>query len=148
MTENIKIPFWIYIYSGFLILTAIVGGYAGYVDPYVFFGAFREYGVNMNELPHSFLNGLWGSRNIAALTVLVIGLIAKRPEVIMAIFMYRFFTEFQDIFYLGTFINPPTPDQYLITYGVGSILFLIPEALGAWTLWKLTKRRIYQNNEI
>ena len=37
-TTVIAIPKWIYVYSGFLILTAMLGGYAGYVDPYVFFG--------------------------------------------------------------------------------------------------------------
>lgn len=140
MNSQLTIPRWIYMYSGFLILTAIVGGYAGYVDPYVFFGAFREYGINMNELPHSFLNGLWASRNLAAMTVLIIGLVSKRSELMMAVFMYRFFTEFQDIFYLGTFVNPPLPSQYLVTYGVGIALFLLPEAWGAWTLWKLTRQ--------
>ena len=95
----------------------------------------------MQELPHSFLNGLWGSRNIAAVTVLIIGLVSKRPEVIMAIFMHRFFTEFQDIYYLGTFVNPPRPDQYIVTYGIGTFLFLLPEAFGAFTLWKLTRKK-------
>jgi hypothetical protein len=138
--SNTKIPRWIYIYAGFLILTAIIGGYAGYVDPYVFFGAFKEYNINMNELPHNFLNGLWGSRNIGALIVLTIGILSKRPQVMMAIFMHRFFVEFQDIFILGTFVNPPADMQtVVISYGVGTALFLFPEAYGAWTLWKLTK---------
>ena len=97
MSNHIKLPIWIKIYSGFLIVTAIMGTYSGYIDPYVFFPDFRDFGINMSELPMSFLNGLWGTRNLAGLIVLLVGLLAKRPQVVMAVFAYRFLVELQDI---------------------------------------------------
>ena len=136
MDKAIKIPLWIKIYSAFLILTALVGGYAGYVDPYIFFPAFEAYDLKMSELPMNFLNGLWGTRNVAALLVLIAGWLLKRPQLIMAVFAFRFLVEFQDIFILAPFYNDlGTP---IWAYFFGTAVFLLPEGLGAWTLYKLT----------
>ena len=138
MERTIKIPLWIKLYSGFLILTAIAGGYAGYIDPYVFFPAFETYNLNMGELPMNFLNGLWGTRNVAGLIVLIAGWCLKRPQIIMSVFAFRFLVEFQDIFILAPFYNDiGTP---IWAYILGSALFLLPEGLGAWTLYKLSQR--------
>ena len=139
MSNSIKIPLWIKIYSGVLILTATVGTYSGYIDPYVFFPEFRNFNIDMTELPMSFLNGLWGTRNLAGLIVLLIGLLAKRPQVVMAVFAFRFLVELQDIAILATFYNPLGTPAW--AYIVGTFLFIIPEGLGAWTLWKLTSKQ-------
>ena len=82
-----------------IILSGLMGGYAGWIDPKVFFG-FMD-GVDWTDPNQQFLNGLWGTRNIGLVIVLTSGLILQNAWVLWAGFLARSVIEIQDMFILA-----------------------------------------------
>lgn len=104
-----KPPLLINIAAMLIILSGLMGGYAGWVDPKVFF-AFME-GVDWADPNLQFLNGLWGTRNIGLVIVLTAGLVLQNAWVLWSGFLARTVIETQDMFILapGRLQLPDTP---------------------------------------
>ena len=94
-----KPPILINIAALLIILSGLMGGYAGWIDPTVFF-AFME-GVDWTDPNLQFLNGLWGTRNIGLVIVLTAGLVLQNAWVLWSGFLARTVIEIQDMFILA-----------------------------------------------
>lgn len=135
--DRYPVPLWIRLYALFLIVTGLTGAYAGYFDPTVFFANFQ---ADYDSFPHTFLNGLWGTRNLSAVVVLVVGLLLKDARILFAAYLYRFLTEVQDIFILSPLTIPPElTDSPLMLLGM-VVVIVIPEGLGAWALFRIIQK--------
>ncbi len=112
-----KLPVLVNAAAVLIILSGLMGGYAGWVDPRVFF-AFME-GVAWEDPNLKFLNGLWGTRNIGLVVVLLAGLLLQNAWVLWAGFLARSVIEAQDMFILAPARlhlpdTPPVADPGLI----------------------------------
>lgn len=94
-----KVPFPVSVASVLVILSGLMGGYAGWVDPTVFF-AFMD-GVDWIDPNQRFLNGLWGTRNIGLVIVLTVGLLLQNAWVLWSGLLARTVIETQDMFILA-----------------------------------------------
>ncbi len=94
-----KVPVLVSVAAALIILSGLMGGYAGWVDPTVFFG-FMD-GVDWNEPNQRFLNGLWGTRNVGLVVVLAVGLALQNAWVLWSGLLARTVIEIQDMFILA-----------------------------------------------
>ena len=94
-----KPPLLINVAAGLIILSGLMGGYAGWADPTMFF-AFMD-GVDWADPNLRFLNGLWGTRNIGLVIVLSAGPILRNAWVLWAGILARTVIEVQDMFILA-----------------------------------------------
>lgn len=81
------VPRLINVAAVLIILSGLLGGYAGWVSPSVFFG-FMD-GIDWKDPNQRFLNGLWGSRNIGLVIVLTVGLILQNAWILWSGFLAR-----------------------------------------------------------
>lgn len=96
--SDTAIPLPVSIAAGLVILSGLLGGYAGWVDPTVFFGFMED--VNWEDPNQRFLNGLWGTRNVGLVVVLAIGLLLQNAWVLWSGLLARTVIELQDMFLL------------------------------------------------
>lgn len=145
------IPLAVSIVAVFIILSGLLGGYAGWVDPTVFFD-FMD-GVNWDEPNQRFLNGLWGTRNVGLVVVLLAGLLLQNAWVLWSGFLARTVIEFQDMFLLPkeqltvTAALDPSPLQQLMTLFPLAVFCMELIAL-LWLSWLLFKRKSNIGREI
>jgi|GEM_PF-5126694 len=99
MNTHLKIPGWIYACAAVVIVSGLMGFYAGIFNPGLFFGFMPNMDWEANQLP--FLNGLWGTRNLSMVLVMIAGIALRNPYIMFAIFLARTLTEIQDMFFLA-----------------------------------------------
>ncbi len=100
MSTNKKIPVWIYIFAVISILSSAVGVYGGYVDASFFYPEFASADWGSGLIKH--LGGMWASKNLAIILILVYGLIKKDFRWLAAIFLFKGISDTVDILYVNT----------------------------------------------
>ena len=106
--RDIKIPPLVYVCAVIVVISGLMGFYAGIFNPGLFFGLMTDVDWQANNLP--FLNGLWGTRNLSLVLVMIVGIALRNPVIMFTIFLVRSLTEIQDMFFLA----PNTLDPALM----------------------------------
>lgn len=127
-----RIPLPLRLYALFLILTGIAGSVAGWVNPGILFGTIP---LPWHDYPHAFLNGLWGSRNVAVTALLIAALVLSDARLLLAGYLVRFLTEAQDLLILAPLRGP---EGELAVRLVMVAVVVVPEGIGTVWLWRLT----------
>lgn len=128
MKSGNSVPRWILLYVGFLALLSLSTSIMGYFSPEKIF---MNTGISFGSIqPVTFF---YATRNVGIFVLCLFGLITKDSKVVSMLLM-RFVVEFLDLvftikFGIGGF-NP------FVVAVVWTIVFLIPEFLGAYTLYK------------
>ena len=140
--QTFKIPVPVYFFAAIVIISGLMGGYAGLVNPGLFFNFMADTDWSANNLP--FLNGLWGTRNLSLVLMMVVGVMLKQPAIMFTIFAARSLTEIQDMFFLvpntldpalmQAVANPTFFDQFMSVF---PFLVLGAELAGAIWLGRL-----------
>ncbi|MEM8488885.1 MAG: hypothetical protein AAF564_25290 [Bacteroidota bacterium] len=137
-----KIPLPVYVLAAVVVVSGLMGGYAGLVNPGLFFGFMGDVDWSANNLP--FLNGLWGTRNLSLVLMMVAGVILRNPSIMFTVFTVRTLTEIQDMFLLAPntldpslmapVSNPTFFDQFMAVF---PFIVLASELAGAIWLGSL-----------
>jgi len=129
MKDQNSVRRWILFYVGFLALLSFSTSILGYFAPeYIF----TNTGISFEDIqPVTFF---YATRNVGIFILCLFGLIKRDPKVLFSVLLMRFVVELLDLvftikFGIGGF-NP------FIVAIVWIIVFLIPEFLGAYTLYK------------
>ena len=119
-----KIPLWILIYGTIQALISFGFGIRFFLD---------------SDLSEAF-NPYWflGARNMAIVSVLVLGLILRHSALIFAGYQLRFVMDLIDV--VNNAIAGETVGETLVTVAIFTFLSLIPLAWGMRVLWKLMKQ--------
>lgn len=123
MNSEKKIPTLVIIYGSIQALIAFGFGIRFFID---------------GDLSESF-NPSWflGARNMAIVSVLVLGLILRNPAFIFAGFQLRFVVDFFDM--INNAVAAETIGETIYTVAFFTLLSLIPLAIGMRLLWGLMK---------
>lgn len=100
MNKNQKIPVWVYVFGGLSILTSLVGIYGGYIDGSFFYNEFPITEWNNNLVKH--LAGMWASKNLALVLIMIYAFFKKDVKVLAFIFLFKFISDTPDILYVNT----------------------------------------------
>ena len=124
MNNKINIPAWIYVCAAVVIISGCMGFYAGAFNPGLFFNFLPNMNWDADPLP--FLNGLWGTRNLSMVLVMILGVVLRNPVIMFSIFLARTLTEIQDMFFLApntldpdlmqAVANPTFFDQFMAVF--------------------------------
>ncbi|MEM7344674.1 MAG: hypothetical protein AAF485_10555 [Chloroflexota bacterium] len=126
-----QIPIWIMVYAVLQLFTAFVGLYGGYIDPSFFYTQFPD--ANFNDPLIRHLAGVWGSKNLATILIMVYSLIRQHPRILGTAFLAKGIADTVDILYTNSAF---LPDSGL---GAGIITWLIvglPSLIAAYILFK------------
>jgi len=124
-----SVPRWILFYVGFLALLSLSTSIMGYFSPEKIF---VNTGISFDGIqPVTFF---YATRNVGIFVLCLFGLITRDSKAIFSMLLMRFVVELLDLvftikFGIGGF-NP------FVVSVVWIIVFLIPEFLGAYTLYK------------
>jgi hypothetical protein len=107
----------------------------GSIQTLIAFGFGISFLIN-GDLSESF-NPSWflGARNMAIVSVLAFGLIARNPAFIFAGFQLRFVVDLLDM--INNAVAAPSPGETLYTAAFFVFLSLIPLAWGMRVLWRI-----------
>lgn len=126
-----KIPIWIIIYALLQMLTSVVGIYGGYIDPAFFYAQFPNADFADPLIRH--LAGVWGSKNLAIVLVMLFGIIRRHPQGLGTIFLLKGIADTVDILYTNTAFMPgSTLMMALITW----LILGLPQLVIAYILFK------------
>ena len=120
-----KIPIWI------VVFTAAVGLYGGYIDPSFFYTQFPN--ANFDDPLIRHLAGVWGSKNLATILVMLFGLIRRHPRVLGTAFLLKGIADTVDILYTN---SAYMPQSNLITEIVTWLIVGLPQLVIAYLLFK------------
>lgn len=134
MTESVTMPKWIIGYAILQILTSLVGIYSGYIAPAFFYSQFPDMDFSNPLIMH--LAGVWGSKNVGIVIVMIWGLIRKYPSVLGTTFFLKFIADTIDILYTNTMYLPES--GFLMNLVTWLILGL-PQAFAAYVLFKKSR---------
>jgi len=129
MENGKSVPRWILFYVGFLALLSFSTSFIGYFSPEKIF---TNTGISFDGIqPVTFF---YATRNVGIFVLCLFGLLTRDSKVIFSLLLIRFIVELLDLvftikFGIGGF-NP------FVVSVVWVIVFLIPEFLGAYTLYK------------
>jgi hypothetical protein len=129
MKNENSIPRWILFYVGFLALLSLSTSIMGYFSPEKIF---VNTGISFDGIqPVTFF---YATRNVGIFILCLFGLVTRDSKVVFSMLLMRFFVELLDLvftikFGIGGF-NP------FIVSIVWVVVFLVPEFLGAYTLYK------------
>lgn len=116
-TPTRKIPIWIIAYALLQLFTAFVGLYGGHIDPSFFYTQFPD--ANFNDPLILHLAGVWGSKNLATILVMVYALVRQHPRILGTAFLLKGIADTVDILYTNSAYLPES------SFGVGIITWLI-----------------------
>ncbi len=132
--SSTKIPIWIIIYTVVQILSSFVGIYGGYIDPSIFYSGFEGVDWTLAHIRH--LAGMWASKNVGIVAVMLWGLIGRHPRILAAIFAFKFISDTIDILAINTRYMPETTlIQTLVSY----VILGAPQAVAAYLLFTRTR---------
>lgn len=126
-----KIPLWIMAYAGIQMLTSFVGIYGGYIDPSSFYSGFPD--ANWSDPLIKHLAGVWGSKNLGIVIVMLYSIIRSHPRVLGTVFLLKFIADTVDILYTNTAFMPGTG---LVTNLITWLILGLPQGIAAYILFK------------
>ncbi|MEM7029039.1 MAG: hypothetical protein AAF629_05560 [Chloroflexota bacterium] len=128
---NNKIPIWITLYAILQLFTAFVGLYGGHFDPSFFYTQFPN--ANFNDPLIRHLAGVWGSKNLANILVMVYALVRRHPRILATAFLFKGIADTVDILYTNYAYMPGS------SFGVEVVTWLIvglPQLVIAYIVYK------------
>ncbi len=131
MESNYKIPIWIIVYAVLQLFTAFIGLYGGYVDPSFFYTQFPN--ANFNDPLIRHLAGVWGSKNLATILVMLFGIIRRHPQVLGTAFLLKGIADTVDILYTNSAFMPGSG---LVTEIITWLIVGLPQLIIAYILFK------------
>ncbi len=136
IAPNMRIHWWVWVYGAITIAGGMVGILSGLGNFEMFYGEALE-GLDTGHPVVAHLGGMWASKNIGYVALLVVGFAARTAWVLAPIFAMKFVNDTVDMFGIG----PLHLDQPLDQIVVGWLILGLPSALAAW---HLTRRWIGQ----
>ena len=127
--EQMQIHWWIWLYGAITIAGSAVGILSGLGQFSIFYGDAVE-GLDTAHPVVAHLGGLWASKNIGYVAVLVVGFALRKPWILAPIFGMKFVNDTIDMFVFG----PRHLDQSAIEIVPGWLILGLPSALAAYHL--------------
>lgn len=132
--SKVKIPFWIYLFGGFLAVFGLGLGIMGYLQPDMVISGFTG-----DTNAHKMAMWMTSGRNIAMAVVMAYALYSQKPELIGLAFIMRLVTEIADM--PATAISGVMGFPEIAVYAVYLLLFILPEILAIRKMNTLAKER-------
>jgi len=134
MKEQIKIPFWITAFGGFLAAFGLILGIMGYLKPEMVIPGFTG-----DTNAHNMAIWMTSARNIAMAVTMAYALLSKNPLLIGLAFLMRLVTEFFDMF--GTAASGVMGIPSVAIYLVYVLFFIVPEVIAIMKMRALAKSK-------
>lgn len=146
MNRNVAIPLPVYIFAFIIFGSGLMGFYAGFFNPSLFFEFLPNVDWDASNLP--FLNGLWGTRNLSVALVMLLAIVMRNAIMMFTVFLIRLLIELQDVLILAptkldlTGFEPPTnPTLFQQIMGIFPYVVITSELIGVIWLGFLLFRK-------
>lgn len=125
------IPIWIMVYAVLQLFTAAVGLYGGHFDPAFFYTQFPD--ANFEDPLIRHLAGVWGSKNLATIIVMIFALVRQHPRMLGAVFLLKGIADTVDILYTNYAFMP---ESSMMTEVITWLIVGLPQLIAAYILFK------------
>jgi hypothetical protein len=126
-----RLPIWLYLFILICLLSSAVGVYGGYFNGQFFYAEFSADLWNENLVKH--LAGMWASKNLAFIIVLLYSLIRKKYQWLAAIFLFKFISDTVDILYVNIYFREG-PAASVMNNLMSWALLALPSAIAVYYL--------------